>query len=231
VGGRIEPPQLLAIKQDADSGRMWPLVAGARNRGERQASARACGLWPRAPASGLHSGKDARSGRAWTRSTIVVAAPQAIGDLMRTDLAEEPVALAFRLGVVCRLRGQTFADGVGAIGVGEFSAGTLLEQVAEWICEQAAHIHYADRTASHVRAKSLRARSCASMSSAIFAPLTRVSGLRALPVAAPRLSNVPHTNSDSMRCCGGCRCAMDRGPETMRRAGAHQASGGKARRV
>jgi len=70
-----------------------------------------------------------------TRSTIVVAAPpQAIwGVLMRTDLAEEPVALPFRLGVAYPLRGEMLGQGVGAIWVGEFSTGTVLEQVTQWV--------------------------------------------------------------------------------------------------
>jgi hypothetical protein len=70
-----------------------------------------------------------------TQSTIVVAAPpEAVWDvLMRTDLAAEPVALPFRLGVAYPLRGDMLGEGVGSIRVGEFSTGTVLEQVTEWI--------------------------------------------------------------------------------------------------
>ena len=70
-----------------------------------------------------------------TQSTIMVAAPpEALWDvLMRTDLAEEPVALPFRLGVAYPLRGEMLGEGVGAIRIGEFSTGTVLEQVTEWI--------------------------------------------------------------------------------------------------
>jgi hypothetical protein len=43
------------------------------------------------------------------------------------------VALPFRLGVAYPLRGEMLGKGVGAIRVGEFSTGTVLEQVTEWI--------------------------------------------------------------------------------------------------
>jgi len=53
--------------------------------------------------------------------------------LMRSDLSEEPVALPFQLGVAYPVRGEIVGEGVGAIRLGEFSTGTVVEKVTEWV--------------------------------------------------------------------------------------------------
>lgn len=70
-----------------------------------------------------------------TRSTIQInAPPEAVWKLLvRTDLSEEPVALPFRFGVAYPVRGEVLGEGIGAIRLGEFSTGTVLERVTQWI--------------------------------------------------------------------------------------------------
>src|SRR5262249_39740912 len=53
--------------------------------------------------------------------------------LLRTDLSEEPVSLPFRLGVAYPVRGEVIGEGVGAIRLGEFSTGKVVEKITEWI--------------------------------------------------------------------------------------------------
>jgi hypothetical protein len=55
---------------------------------------------------------------------------------VRTELSEEPVALPLRLGVAYPMRGEVMGEGVGAILLGEFSTGTVVERVTEWIPNQ-----------------------------------------------------------------------------------------------
>jgi uncharacterized membrane protein YhaH (DUF805 family) len=67
--------------------------------------------------------------------TIEVRAPpeavwRSIVDMGSID---EPPALPFRLGVAYPLRSQIVGEGVGALRRGEFSTGTALERVTEWI--------------------------------------------------------------------------------------------------
>src|SRR5204863_653178 len=53
-----------------------------------------------------------------------------------TDPIEGPLALPFRLGVAYPLRGELRGEGVGAERLGEFSTGTAIERVTEWILDQ-----------------------------------------------------------------------------------------------
>jgi hypothetical protein len=46
---------------------------------------------------------------------------------------DEPPALPMRLGVAYPLRSEIVGEGVGALRRGEFSTGTALERVTEWI--------------------------------------------------------------------------------------------------
>jgi len=48
-------------------------------------------------------------------------------------LSEEPVALAFRLGLAYPVRGEVLGEGIGSIRLGVFSTGVALERVTEWI--------------------------------------------------------------------------------------------------
>jgi hypothetical protein len=53
--------------------------------------------------------------------------------LLRTDLSQVPVALPFRLGIAYPVRGEVIGEGVGATRHGEFSTGTVVEKVTQWI--------------------------------------------------------------------------------------------------
>ena len=70
-----------------------------------------------------------------TQATIEIGAPpEAVWQvLLDMDLSQEPVALPFRLGLAYPLRGKVLGEGTGALRVGEFSTGTVREQVTEWI--------------------------------------------------------------------------------------------------
>jgi uncharacterized membrane protein YhaH (DUF805 family) len=46
---------------------------------------------------------------------------------------DEPPALPFRLGVAYPIRGEVIGEGVGAVRHGEFSTGTAIERVTEWV--------------------------------------------------------------------------------------------------
>jgi len=70
-----------------------------------------------------------------TAETAVVNAPpewvwKSVVDM---DTIDEPPALPFRLGIAYPLRGEVVGEGVGAIRRGEFSTGTAIERVTEWI--------------------------------------------------------------------------------------------------
>jgi hypothetical protein len=49
---------------------------------------------------------------------------------------DAPPALPFRLGVAYPLGGEIIGEGVGAVRRGEFSTGTAIEQVTEWIAQR-----------------------------------------------------------------------------------------------
>jgi uncharacterized membrane protein YhaH (DUF805 family) len=70
-----------------------------------------------------------------TQATIEIGAPpEAVWRILRdTDLSHEPVTLPFRLGVAYPLRGKVLGEGTGAVRIGEFTTGTVLERVTEWI--------------------------------------------------------------------------------------------------
>jgi len=70
-----------------------------------------------------------------TEQTIAVAAPpDAVWkSILSTDPVEGPLALPFRLGVAYPLRGEVHGEGVGAVRYGEFSTGTAIERMTEWV--------------------------------------------------------------------------------------------------
>ncbi len=70
-----------------------------------------------------------------TEQTIAVAAPPEVvwASILSTDPIEGPLALPFRLGVAYPLRGEVRGEGVGAERLGEFSTGTAIERVTEWV--------------------------------------------------------------------------------------------------
>jgi hypothetical protein len=53
--------------------------------------------------------------------------------IVRMETIDGPLALPFRLGVAYPLRGEVIGEGVGASRIGEFSTGTAVERVTEWI--------------------------------------------------------------------------------------------------
>jgi hypothetical protein len=53
--------------------------------------------------------------------------------LLSTDPIEGPLALPFRLGIAYPLRGEVLGEGEGAVRRGEFSTGTAIERVTEWL--------------------------------------------------------------------------------------------------
>jgi uncharacterized membrane protein YhaH (DUF805 family) len=70
-----------------------------------------------------------------TVQTIAVAAPPDMvwASILSTHPIEGPLALPFRLGVAYPLRGEVRGEGVGAERLGEFSTGTAIERVTEWV--------------------------------------------------------------------------------------------------
>jgi uncharacterized membrane protein YhaH (DUF805 family) len=70
-----------------------------------------------------------------TEQTIAVAAPPEVvwRSILSTDPIEGPLALPFRFGVAYPLRGEVHGEGVGAERRGEFSTGTAIEGVTEWV--------------------------------------------------------------------------------------------------
>jgi hypothetical protein len=73
-----------------------------------------------------------------TEQTITVAAPPELvwKSILSTDPIEGPLALPFRLGVAYPLRSEVVGEGVGAVRYGEFSTGTAIERVTEWVPSQ-----------------------------------------------------------------------------------------------
>ena len=73
-----------------------------------------------------------------TVETITVDAPaeRAWDAIVHMSRIEAPLALPFRLGVAYPLGGEIVGDGIGAVRRGEFSTGTAIEQVTEWIAQR-----------------------------------------------------------------------------------------------
>jgi uncharacterized membrane protein YhaH (DUF805 family) len=68
------------------------------------------------------------------QTTEVNAPPEVVWQsIVHMDSIDEPLALPFRLGVAYPLRGELLGEGVGAMRRGEFSTGTALERVTEWV--------------------------------------------------------------------------------------------------
>jgi uncharacterized membrane protein YhaH (DUF805 family) len=67
--------------------------------------------------------------------TIEVDAPPAAvwNAIVRMETIDAPPALPFRLGVAYPLGGEFLGEGVGAMRRGEFSTGTAVERVTEWV--------------------------------------------------------------------------------------------------
>jgi uncharacterized membrane protein YhaH (DUF805 family) len=70
--------------------------------------------------------------------TIRIDAPPAVvwKAIVHLEAIDAPPALPFRLGVAYPVRGEIIGEGVGAMRRGEFSTGTALERVTEWIPER-----------------------------------------------------------------------------------------------
>jgi hypothetical protein len=70
-----------------------------------------------------------------TQQAIEINAPPSVvwQSIVRMDMRDEPVALPYRLGLAYPLGGEVVGEGVGAVRRGEFSTGTALERVTEWI--------------------------------------------------------------------------------------------------
>jgi uncharacterized membrane protein YhaH (DUF805 family) len=70
-----------------------------------------------------------------TYATIEINAPPEVvwRSVVHMEAIDEPLALAFRLGVAYPLRGEVIGEGIGASRLGEFSTGTAVEQVMEWV--------------------------------------------------------------------------------------------------
>jgi uncharacterized membrane protein YhaH (DUF805 family) len=70
-----------------------------------------------------------------TQETIVVGAPADVvwNSLVHMAPLDEPLALPFRLGVAYPIGSRFVGEGVGAVRLGEFSTGTALERVTEWV--------------------------------------------------------------------------------------------------
>jgi uncharacterized membrane protein YhaH (DUF805 family) len=73
-----------------------------------------------------------------TSETIVVEAPPELvwRAIIQMAPMDAPPALPFRLGVAYPLGGEIIGEGVGAVRRGEFSTGTAIEQVTEWIAQR-----------------------------------------------------------------------------------------------
>lgn len=70
-----------------------------------------------------------------TEQTVEVSAsPAAVWRaIVHMDTIDEGLALPFRLGVAYPIRGDIVGEGVGALRLGEFSTGTAVERVTEWV--------------------------------------------------------------------------------------------------
>jgi uncharacterized membrane protein YhaH (DUF805 family) len=53
--------------------------------------------------------------------------------ILQMDRIDEPLALPYRFGVAYPIRGEVLGEGVGAVRHGEFSTGTAIERVTEWV--------------------------------------------------------------------------------------------------
>ena len=53
--------------------------------------------------------------------------------IVQMETIEEPLLLAHRLGLAYPVRGRVFGAGVGALRYGDFSTGTAIERVTEWV--------------------------------------------------------------------------------------------------
>jgi hypothetical protein len=73
-----------------------------------------------------------------TTETIVVhARPERVWNaIVHMDPLDEPPGLPFRLGIAYPLRGEIIGEGVGALRRGEFSTGTAIERITEWVPER-----------------------------------------------------------------------------------------------
>lgn len=68
------------------------------------------------------------------QSIEINAPPHAVWQsIVRMDMRDEPVALPYRLGLAYPLGGEVIGEGIGAVRRGEFSTGTALERVTEWL--------------------------------------------------------------------------------------------------
>jgi uncharacterized membrane protein YhaH (DUF805 family) len=70
-----------------------------------------------------------------TAQTITVKAPADVvwRSIVQMESIDEPLARPFRLGVAYPLGGEIIGEGVGALRRGEFSTGTAIERVTEWV--------------------------------------------------------------------------------------------------
>jgi uncharacterized membrane protein YhaH (DUF805 family) len=70
-----------------------------------------------------------------TSQTIEVDAPPAAvwNAIVHMATIDAPLAVPFRLGVAYPLGGEFLGEGVGAMRRGEFSTGTAVERVTEWV--------------------------------------------------------------------------------------------------
>jgi hypothetical protein len=70
-----------------------------------------------------------------TEARIDISAPaQTVWrHLLDMELMRDPISIPFRLGMAYPLRGQLLGEGVGATRLGEFSTGTAVERVTEWV--------------------------------------------------------------------------------------------------
>jgi uncharacterized membrane protein YhaH (DUF805 family) len=65
------------------------------------------------------------------------ASPSAVWNaIIDMNTMDEPPGIPFRLGVAYPIRGEIVGAGVGAMRRGEFSTGTAIERVIEWIPER-----------------------------------------------------------------------------------------------
>jgi hypothetical protein len=65
--------------------------------------------------------------------TINAPAETVWQSVLHMDRIDGPLALPFRFGVAYPVRGDVLGEGVGAIRHGEFSTGTAIERVTEWV--------------------------------------------------------------------------------------------------
>jgi uncharacterized membrane protein YhaH (DUF805 family) len=70
-----------------------------------------------------------------TVQSVAVNAPVETvwNSILHMDRIEEPLSLPYRLGVAYPIRGDVLGEGVGAVRHGEFSTGTAIERVTEWV--------------------------------------------------------------------------------------------------